>query len=124
MRYDTIMIIDDDQDDREILEAAIKEVSSASKFILFNEAESAIKPLVNKTITPDVIFLDLNMPRMRGGEFLDIIREIEHLKTLPVIVYSTAPLINISKSRLRTATAILEKPENYNHLVENLTTLL
>ncbi len=39
---------------------------------------------------PDYIFLDLNMPRMNGTQFLKALKSTEILKNIPVIVYTTS----------------------------------
>ena len=83
----TILLVDDDLDELILFNDAIQEVSEEIKFITSVDGERCLEML--KNITPDVILLDINMPRMGGKECLAIIRKEENLKDIPVIMYST-----------------------------------
>ncbi len=52
--------------------------------------EEALEFLKNTDEVPDVILLDLNMPKMNGIEFLKILKEDEVLKYIPAIILSTS----------------------------------
>jgi CheY-like chemotaxis protein len=55
------------------------------------DGEELMQQLVNdRSETPDLIFLDINMPRRNGFECLSDIRQDQKLKQLPVIIYSTS----------------------------------
>ena len=84
-----ILHIDDDPDDHEIFYCALKEVSNAICYKAFTNAQEALDKLAKNELTPDVIFLDLNMPGMNGQEFLAEIKKHEKLCMIPVIVLST-----------------------------------
>jgi CheY-like chemotaxis protein len=61
--------------------------------------------------TPDLILLDINLPKMNGHEVLDIIRQDENLKHLPVIVLSTSSSNkDISMSYQQHADGFITKP--------------
>jgi CheY-like chemotaxis protein len=61
--------------------------------------------------TPDLILLDINLPKMNGHEVLDIIRQDENLKHLPVIVLSTSSSNkDISMSYQQNADGFITKP--------------
>src|SRR5688572_30884496 len=75
----TILYIDDDADDREIFMEAVKTISPE---IVCYEACDGVEGLVtlhSLVIPPDVIFLDVNMPRMNGKQSL---RSEEHTSEL------------------------------------------
>jgi len=84
-----ILHIDDDPDDHEIFYCALKEVSNAICYKAFTNAQEALDKLAKNELTPDVIFLDLNMPGMNGQQFLVEIKKHEKLCMIPVIVLST-----------------------------------
>ncbi|WP_211999979.1 response regulator [Chitinophaga sp. HK235] len=88
-KYTSVLLVDDDVDDRMIFGDVLKELVPD---IIYNEAingEDALERLGNGLV-PDLIFLDLNMPRINGKQFLAEIRQIDHLKHIPVIIYTTS----------------------------------
>jgi len=52
--------------------------------------EEALKNLEDKSEFPDIILLDLNMPKMSGIEFLTIIKEKDEFKHIPIIILTTS----------------------------------
>lgn len=92
MRKANILLIEDDELDTISVERSLKKLEI--KYILhtaYNGIE-ALKLLRDEKepLSPDVIFLDINMPRMNGIEFLKIIRNDENLKDLKVFVMTTS----------------------------------
>jgi CheY-like chemotaxis protein len=55
-----------------------------------NNGEEAIAILKEKEIIPDIIVLDLNMPKINGIEFLGLLKSDDYLKYIPAIVLTTS----------------------------------
>lgn len=94
MALQPILIIEDDFEDRFLIEIAFKELG-LDKDISF--AEDGLKALetLNKAIgsdevLPRLLVLDLNMPKMSGTEVLKIIKQHADYKNIPVAIFSTA----------------------------------
>ena len=86
-----IQLADDDIDDRSFFEKALKEVSISNHLTTVNDGEHLMKYLAdNLEQLPNILFLDLNMPRKNGFECLVEIRENEKLKDLSVVIFSTS----------------------------------
>lgn len=83
------LLVDDDPDDQEVFLTALGDVSSNAVCLVAADGNRALELLHNKDTIPDYIFLDLNMPRMNGFEFLAAMKKSKLLKKIPVIVYST-----------------------------------
>lgn len=125
MAYRNILLIDDDDDDQEIFLAAIAKISDAVSCIALSDAADALHRLINKVIQPDVIFLDLNMPRMNGQQFLAAIKQDERLKRIPVIIFSTSShAATISLTKELGAADFITKPGEFDKLVSILTVFI
>lgn len=86
-----ILLADDDKDDRFFFDKAIKELDIPTELITVEDGEQLMSYLSeNSENLPDVLFLDLNMPRKKGSECLSEINLNPKLKDLPVIIYSTS----------------------------------
>lgn len=87
----TVFLIDDDSDDREIFEEALSSIGIDIDFQEAENGEVAFKKLKDPQFKkPDIIFLDLNMPKMDGRQFLQEIKNTNAFKDIPVIIYSTS----------------------------------
>ena len=89
MDYQNVLLIDDDEDDREIFKTAIDKLNKV-KCTYLDSAVEGLKMLKSGKVSPDVIFLDLNMPIMTGQQFLKTIKQLDELKNIPVIIFSTS----------------------------------
>jgi DNA-binding NtrC family response regulator len=115
MTYKNILQIDDDYDDCDFFEQALKAVSHAHYTAVTNPLD-ALRLLINKEIKPDLIFLDVNMPLMSGPELLTEIKKRDIIKNIPVILLSTAPLISKNNEKVLGAKDYLIKPNTFNEL--------
>jgi CheY-like chemotaxis protein len=88
--YPGILLIDDDDDDQFIFLTALENVAPDSHCDISNNALEAFQYLHARVETPDIIFLDLNMPLMNGFEFLLILKSDPRLISVPVIIFSTS----------------------------------
>ena len=94
MRYNTILLIDDDRDDRDFFADALKRISVETTLIAMEDAAVALQRCETREIIPDVIVLDLNMPGMKGEEFLIQIKKNNQLKDIPVFILTTSSLLS------------------------------
>jgi CheY-like chemotaxis protein len=85
-----ILLADDDIDDRYFFERVLKTLPVPTRLATVGDGEKLMTYLFeNSEDLPDVLFLDLNMPKKNGSECLSEINHNEKLKRLPVIIYST-----------------------------------
>jgi DNA-binding response OmpR family regulator len=121
----TCLLIDDDEDDREIFQIALEQVSADLHCVTLKNGVDAVKMLSDKIVSPDFIFLDINMPLMNGKECLMEIRKLTHLKTVPVFMYTTSTEIRDKEIFLGSgASDILTKPAKISELVKILNELI
>jgi CheY-like chemotaxis protein len=86
-----ILLADDDKDDRFLFREALSELPVQADLITVHDGEELMNWLEENTSDlPDILFLDLNMPRKNGFECLTEIKQNEKLQKLPVIMFSTS----------------------------------
>jgi len=86
-----IILAEDDFDDRLLFEEAIEELPVSVNLNTFSNGDELMEWLTRKNKPlPDVLFLDLNMPRKNGFATLAEIKRNTRLQDLPVIIFSTA----------------------------------
>ena len=86
-----VLCIDDDPDDTDFFCEALKTVRPESQCLVANDGLTALKMLRSDS-QPDIIFLDINMPRMSGRELLIQIKKNYKWSQIPTIIYSTTIL--------------------------------
>lgn len=85
-----ILLIEDDAIEVMKLHRTISSKGLDHNIIEANNGVEALEILKNKEELPDIILLDLNMPKINGIEFLSILKADEVLKYLPTIVLTTS----------------------------------
>ena len=86
-----VLLADDDVDDRYFFEIILRAFPNPTELVTVEDGEKLMTYLSeNSKILPDVLFLDLNMPKKNGAECLLQIKHDDRLKSLPVIMYSTS----------------------------------
>lgn len=118
----TFFIVDDDIDDQELFIEAVNEVDNSIQCVSASNCEEALDLLKNKkTSLPDVIFLDLNMPRLNGKQCLAELKKLAHLRHIPVIIYSTSSeKRDIEETTRLGAAHFLTKPNKFEELCKAL----
>ena|SRR5688572_13583936 len=122
-----IFLAEDDADDRVFFEEALKEVTIPTQLTLARDGLELMSNL--ETLTehppPQVIFLDLNMPRKNGFDCLKEIRETPKLKNIPIVIFSTSANSNAIESTYSLgANYYICKPRSFPLLVKAIETVL
>lgn len=117
-----VFLVDDDDYECEVFGDALKEFYTNHTLMLFKNGTSVIYHLLNsKNDLPDIIFLDLNMPKMTGIECLKEIRQIKHLQKLSIAIYTTSATdIDIENTFIAGANIFITKPGQFPDLIKIL----
>jgi DNA-binding response OmpR family regulator len=117
-----IMIIDDDEDDRDLFCLAVRQINRFINVICCKNGKDAIELLSREKATvPDYIFLDLHMPYMNGKETLIELKKIKSMSQIPVIIYSsTKSLSDEEEVKKLGADYFLTKPYHFMDLVNSI----
>jgi len=118
----TFFLADDDNDDTHLFQEMLYEVSPSTRFIGAVNGQDALDKLTAPgSFLPDVIFLDLNMPRMGGKECLAALKEDEQFRDIPVIMYTTSSHSkDIEETLQRGAICFITKPASVKELKDIL----
>ena len=122
-----IFLADDDADDRKFFEDALKQVTIPTNLTLASDGLELMSNLetVIEPPPPDIIFLDINMPRKNGFQCLEEIRNTPKLKDIPVVIFSTTDNEEaVNKTYQHGANHYVCKPSSFELLVKAVETVL
>ena len=85
-----IVYIDDDVDDREFFKDALQAIDPQISCTSFERPEDGVDFLKGTVAMPDMIFIDINMPRMNGYQSVREIRSITPMRRVPIIMLTTS----------------------------------
>ena len=120
---ESICIVDDDGDDRQIIQDAFRQTGTSAEIASFENGNALIDHLkeLGSNQLPSLILLDLNMLGKDGRELLQEIKSINNFRHIPIIIFTTS-----SSDHDRTncyalgANCFVTKPSAYNKLVESI----
>jgi CheY-like chemotaxis protein len=117
-----IFIADDDEADRLLFKEAFNELKMKTIIYMVNDGMQLMQKLSNEDAPlPQLLFLDLNMPRKNGLECLKEIKSSKRLKDIFVAIYSTSSSEkDIELTFLNGANIYINKPNDFNVLKQIL----
>jgi two-component system response regulator len=127
-----VMLIEDNLDHAELVMRTLADHKVANQIRHFSEGQSALDYLYRrgeysdpaKSPRPNLILLDLRLPRIDGLEILKEIKNTDELRTIPVVVLTTSEAErDIARAYLNHANSYLVKPvgfEEFNQLMEDM----
>lgn len=116
--YYTLLLAEDDADDRLLFREALSAIGNPVKLVESDDGEATINLLKAIDAPPDLIVLDINMPKVSGINCLKIIRAQSDLEKIPVFIMSTcSDEKTIAEARKAGATKYVIKPADFNELV-------
>ena len=123
-----IIIIEDDQDDRDIIEEVLKELSIPNETIWFTRCLNAFDYLKTHTNQPFLIFCDINLPGLSGIELkkqIDADKELRK-KSIPFVFLSTSAdkkYVNEAYTEM-TVQGYFQKANSYDETKKNVKAIL
>jgi CheY-like chemotaxis protein len=120
----SVLLVDDDPGDILMIEEALESIEAPRTVFVVNDGEEAVAFLRQtgrfaKAPRPDVVLLDLNMPRMDGRQVLAEVKADLELRSIPIVVLTTSQSpADITSSYSLHANAYVTKPMNLDDLTE------
>jgi CheY-like chemotaxis protein len=127
-----ILLVEDNPADIKITQRALRESDLSVDLIVLRDGEEALDYLLRRGQyaddptwrNPDLILLDLNLPRLSGQELLTRIRAEADLNTVPVIVLTTSHRQeDVEAVYAAGANTYIEKPQDFTRFVQVLQTI-
>jgi CheY-like chemotaxis protein len=116
--YD-VLVVEDDLGDQLLIEEALTAKGQPRSIMRAPDGLAALEHLRNAERHPDLIVLDLNMPRMGGAELLSILKTDDQLRVIPVVVLTTSSSpADISDAYQRHANAYVIKPVDFGEFTK------
>ncbi|MGI9437797.1 MAG: response regulator, partial [Geminicoccaceae bacterium] len=124
-----ILVVDDDESDVFLTERAFKKLTFPNRLTVARDGEEALAILRREgpheaVPRPDLILLDINMPRMTGHELLEIVKVDVDLQSIPVIVMTMSQSdTDMKKSYQAHANSFISKPielEEFTAMIQTI----
>lgn len=113
--YIHIILADDDEDDRLLFTDAFEEMKINTKVNTFNDGVELMDYLNNpNAVLPNVLFLDLNMPKKNGIECLNEIKKNARFNDIAIAIFSTSSSEeHIEETFVQGANIYIKKPSDF-----------
>ena len=126
-KHRDILVIEDDEDDREILQEIFRDLGYKNHIIFFSDSTEALEYLRKPEIDPFIVISDINMPKLGGFELRNLIlkEEIFMDKDIPYIFISNAQDDKSVKTANKlSAQGYIHKGSDYNNYKEKIRDLI
>jgi chemotaxis family two-component system response regulator Rcp1 len=112
-----ILLVEDLRSDAVLLHEALRDAGLEQDLVLAHDGQEALDLLQGGGALPQLVLLDLNLPKVSGHQVLDEIRADDRLRHLPVVVLTTslAPA-DIAFAYRHQANAYVRKPNGFEAL--------
>jgi chemotaxis family two-component system response regulator Rcp1 len=123
MRSITILLVEDNPGDVRLIQEIFREDKIYNKLEITRDGEDALNYLhqegvYKNTPRPDLILLDLNLPKKNGNEVLVEIKSDEHLRRIPVLILTASKAEeDIARAYNHHANCYLTKPIDLNQFI-------
>lgn len=124
-----ILLVEDDPGDVLMAREAFESCTTPRRLTVVSDGESAMDYLRKQgkhtaAPTPDLVLLDLNLPRMDGREVLAEVKADPRLRMIPVVVLTTSEAEDdVVRCYALHANAVVTKPVDFDRFVEVLRTI-
>lgn len=121
-----VLLVEDNEGDVLLIKEALEETESPKKLSVVRDGEEARSFLLKKgeyanAKTPDLILLDVNLPKLNGHEVLRFVKSTDHLRHTPVIMLSTSfSAEDVKKAYGNYVNCYITKPVDAESLLETV----
>ncbi len=115
-----VLLVEDNLDDSQLIEATLKKTHPDLNIKVVHDGEAALDCIFGtgpyahqgNSYTPDLIILDLSLPKVNGHDVLKVLRSYARTQTIPVVVFSSSNEASIIKEGYESGTnSYIRKPQ-------------
>jgi len=119
-----ILLVDDSESDVKLFILAHRANKSTATIMVARDGQEALDSLIQSETLPQLVLLDINMPRVNGFDVLEQLRADERTRLLPVIIFSSSHQKgDVERAHRLGANACLTKPMGFYNLCQFLANL-
>lgn len=117
-----ILLVEDNPDDEELMRLAFQENGMLNELIVRRDGEQALHYLLNASNpVPELVLLDLKLPKMDGLEVLKQLRNNKHTQFLPVVIMTSSKQeVDLINSYTLGCNSYIQKPVNFSQFIETV----
>lgn len=119
-----ILLIEDNPGDIELVKAGFEAARVANEIRVISDGQEAIDFFELQKDLPDIVLLDINLPKANGIEVLKVLRGLPASKDLPVIILTSSEAEDdITQSYSEHANSYVSKPVDFDKFMEAIRSL-
>ena len=124
-----ILLVEDNEGDILLTLEALREAKVHNEINVVRDGEAALQYMKKEgqyknAETPDLVLLDINLPKMDGIEVLEQLKSDEHLRVIPIVMLTTSDSEkDIFQSYQSHANCYITKPVNFENFIEVIQTI-
>ncbi len=113
-----ILLIEDNPGDIELVRAAFEEARAYNHLTVINDGQEAVEFFEKGEAAPDLILLDINLPKVNGFEVLQKIRATQKGINVPVVILSSSEIeLDINRSYSQYTDHFITKPVDFDKFI-------
>ncbi|MBU2995272.1 response regulator [Cellulophaga baltica] len=123
MKSITILLVEDNEGDVLLTTEALADCKITNKLKVVNDGEEALNFIFKKgefenEPTPNMILLDVNLPKKNGHEVLQKIKSSDEYRHIPIIMLTTSSsVVDVKKAYANYANCFITKPVESHHFI-------
>ncbi|ASO07418.1 response regulator [Arenibacter algicola] len=115
-----LLMIEDNEGDIFLMREVMQMMGITNIFIK-QDGKAAMEFLLNTSEYPNLIFLDINLPKVNGFEVLEFIKSNKNLEDIPVVIFSTSSSMkDVMLAYKNDASCFLTKQDNFDDFQDTL----
>jgi CheY-like chemotaxis protein len=116
-----VLVVDDDAADTRLIVKALKRNPDVGEVVSRSLPGRALLELTAGRLRPDLVLLDLSMPKLDGFRFLEVLRMIPAMAETPVVIVTTSGLArDVEQAAGCSISGYIVKPDTYDELEKRL----
>jgi len=124
----SILLVEDDPDDIELMQEALTDNEVDFSMETISQGDHVLPHLQLGKIFPEIIILDLNLPKLHGREVLNRLKESDEFRNIPVVILTTTSSSKERENCLKAgAASFITKPstvEGFNNTIAEIVSIV